>query len=107
MSGELWDKAAQNERTQLSWQRTTLSGLACSLVVARLLAPTSLVLAVTVALAAIVTTALLGLLSRRRYTAYNRALHRGDPIGDGRTHLLTSALVVITGAGALVYLLMV
>ncbi len=107
MSGALWDRAAQNERTQLSWQRTSLSGLACSLVVARLLAPSSLVLAVTFALAATASTAVIGWLSIRRYASTNRALHRGTPIGDGRAHLATSGLVVVTAAAALVYVLMV
>ena len=46
----------QNERTGLAWQRTMLSGLTCSVLVARLLASVSTTLAVIIGLLALLGT---------------------------------------------------
>lgn len=98
-----WDPGVQNERTRLAWQRTTLSGLACSLLIARLLAGSSLTLAVAVGLTAVVTSAAVGWLSTRRYAKNNVALHADRLTTGARSHLLVTALVTITALGALVY----
>ncbi|MCW2810401.1 MAG: uncharacterized protein JWP61_859 [Friedmanniella sp.] len=100
-----WDAGLQNERTGLAWQRTMLSGLACSLLVARLLAPRSLTLAVLTGLVALLGTAVLGTVSLRRFRVTGAALHGGRPVGDGRAPLLIAALVILTAAGALAYVL--
>lgn len=98
-----WDAGLQNERTRLAWQRTALSGLACSLIVARLLAPASVTAAVMLGLAATMSAAGLGRLTSRRYRFTQSALHRGRPVGDARPHLLLMGLVVLTGLGAVLY----
>lgn len=99
-----WDAGLQNERTRLAWQRTTLSGLTCSLLVARLLAPTSLVLAIGIGLAAVVSSAALGWFSMKRYTDLHLALHRGTTLVATRAQLVVTVLVTVTAVGALVYL---
>jgi uncharacterized membrane protein YidH (DUF202 family) len=98
-----WDPGMQNERTRLAWQRTILSGLACSLLVSRLLASTSLALAIAIGLAAVLSSAALGWFSIKRYTDNHLALHADAPTASGRSHLVIVALVTVTAAGAAVY----
>lgn len=101
----LWDDGAQNERTRLAWQRTTLSALALGLILARLLVGTSLVLAVLIALTAVLLAGALHWSAVRRYTRANIALGARQPLaGDGRSHALLMALVALVGLGALGYL---
>jgi putative membrane protein len=102
---EVWDPGLQNERTRLAWQRTTLAGLVCGLVVARLLSPASLVLAVTLGLAAVINSALLARLAAQRYASNQASLHTGQALSDARAHLGVTTLVIATGAGALLYVL--
>ncbi len=102
-NGDIWDPGMHNERTRLAWQRTTLSGLACGLVVARLVSSASLALAIVVGLASIATTALLGWLTMRRYAVNQKNLHAAHPLTDARAHLGVTVLLVVTGVGALVY----
>ena len=98
-----WDPGLQNERTGLAWQRTLLAGLTCGLLVARLLASLSVILAVAVGIAALLTTAVLGWLAILRFRTASAALHADRPIGDGRENCLIAAVTVLTGLGALVY----
>lgn len=99
-----WDPGAQNERTRLAWQRTTLSGLTCSLLVSRLLAPDSVTLAIAVGLAAVLSSATLGWFSTKRYADNHAALHSAGVLHGARSHLVVTALVVVTAVGALLYL---
>ena len=101
-----WDPGLQNERTGLAWQRTLLSGLACSLVVARLLALVSLVAAVVTAVLAVACTAALGVLALRRYRKNDAAVRQERPLADGREPLLLSALVTITALAAACFVLL-
>ncbi len=101
-----WDAGLQNERTGLAWQRTVLSGLACGLLVARLLASRSVVLAVVTGLLALLGTAVLGTVALRRFRLTGDALHTGRPVGDGRAPLVIAALVSLTAAGALAYVVL-
>ena len=98
-----WDPGMQNERTRLAWQRTTLSGLTCSLVVSRLLAELSLSLAITVGLAAVLSSAVLGWFSTRRYAENQIALHGHGLIAGARSHLVLTGLVIITALGGVGY----
>jgi len=94
------DPGLPSERTGLAWQRTLLSGLACALVVARLLALSSWVAGLVTALLALGCTAALGFLALRRYQQNDRALRRHRPLADGRDPLLLTALVTVTALAA-------
>jgi uncharacterized membrane protein YidH (DUF202 family) len=98
-----WDPGLQNERTGLAWQRTMLAGLACSLLVARLLASISIFMSVILGLVALLCTAGLGLMAIRRFRLNNLAIHREEALGDGKANALLSMLVVMTAVGALLY----
>jgi uncharacterized membrane protein YidH (DUF202 family) len=100
-----WDTGLQIERTGLAWQRTLLSGLGISLLVARFVASLSLALAVVVGVAALLGTAALGWLAVLRFRATHMALHADRPVGDARAQLLITALTLMTGIGALLYVL--
>jgi hypothetical protein len=87
----------------LAWQRTMLAGLTCSLLVARLLAPISIIVSVGIGLLALLCTAGLGYMAIRRFRLNNLAIHREEALGDGKANALLSMLVVLTGVGALLY----
>jgi uncharacterized membrane protein YidH (DUF202 family) len=97
-----WDPGLQSERTALAWQRTLLSGLACSLVVARLVALVSWPAAVATGLTAVGTTAALAVLARRRFRSNDSAVRQQRPLADARAPLLLCVLVVLTATGAAV-----
>lgn len=98
-----WDPGLQNERTGLAWQRTMLSGLACSLLVARVLASVSVLLALAVGLLALLTTAGLGWVAIRRFRTNDAALRIGQPVSRGAPVLLLTVVVSATAVAALVY----
>ena len=103
MTAGPWDPGLQNERTGLAWQRTMLSGLTCSLLVARLLATVSITVAAIIGLLAMLCTACLGWMAISRFRRHEAALRASHPVGDGRANLLLSGLVIITAAGAFLY----
>ena len=70
---------------------------------ARLVASLSVVLAVAVGVAALLGTAALGGIAILRFRATHEALHAERPVGDGRAPLLIATLTVLTGIGALLY----
>lgn len=100
-----WDPGLQHERTGLAWQRTALSGLACSLLVARLLVSLSVTLAVVTGVLALGTTVGLGAVAVDRFHRNGRALAAGEPLGDARPQALAAVLVGLTALAALVYVL--
>jgi uncharacterized membrane protein YidH (DUF202 family) len=105
MTAAPWDSGLQNERTGLAWQRTMLAGLTCGLLVARLLAGISVVVALLIGLAALLTTAVLGWMAISRFRSNSHALHAGEPVGDARPQLLVSLVVTLTALGALLFAL--
>lgn len=98
-----WDPGLQNERTGLAWQRTMLAGLACSLLVVRLLADVSLALAAITGLVALLGTAGLGWVAIQRFRRNGDALHAARPIGGARAQALITLVVSVTALGALVF----
>jgi uncharacterized membrane protein YidH (DUF202 family) len=107
MTAGPWDPGLQNERTGLAWQRTMLSGLTCSLLVARLLASVSLTVAAILGLLAMLCTAGLGWIAISRFRRNDAALRGSHPVSDGRANALVSGLVMITAVGAVLYVAMV
>ena len=103
MTAHPWDSGLQNERTGLAWQRTMLAGLTCSLLVARLLAEISVVLAMLLGVVALLTTAALSWMAIFRFRSHSQALHAGQALGDGRPQLLISVVVGLTALGALLF----
>ena len=101
-----WDTGLQNERTGLAWQRTMLSGLACGLLVTRLLAELSPALAVLTGALALGATAAFGWAALRRFRLNAEALVRGGILGDGRPAALAVVLLSLTGLGALGFVLL-
>ncbi len=83
-----------------------LSGLTCSVLVARLLADVSVTLAVIVGLLALLGTALLGWIALTRFRHNEAALRRGGPVSDGRANLALSAVVAMTAVGAGAYVVL-
>jgi uncharacterized membrane protein YidH (DUF202 family) len=101
-----WDPGLQVERTGLAWQRTLLSGLACSLAVARLLALVSWTAAAVVGVLAVGGTAALGVLARDRLRRNDAAVREQRPLADGRAPLLLTLLVVVTALAAAAFVLL-
>ncbi|HLT62265.1 MAG TPA: DUF202 domain-containing protein [Microlunatus sp.] len=100
------DPGLQNERTTLAWQRTTLAGLACALLIARLTFSHAAVVAIIIAAVAMVVASALGLLARRRYKI-NRATWHTDRLGtDGGTVVALTLLILIIAVGATGYVLL-
>ena len=102
-----WDPGLQNERTGLAWQRTVLSGLGWGLLVARLLADVSPTLAILTGVLALGAAAALGWAALRRFRREARTLEAGGQPGDGRPPALAMVLLVVTGAAAGAYVLLV
>ncbi len=99
------DPGLQNERTALAWLRTYLAGLGVALVVARLVAEHSLVLALGLVTTAGALSALVGRSAVRRYRASALSLARQGALPDGRLPALVAALTALLGVGALGYVL--
>ena len=102
-----WDVGLQNERTGLAWQRTMLSGLACGLIVARLLAGVSLTLAILTGVVSLGAAAAFGWVALRRFRLNVRALATGRYLDDARPAALAAALLVLTALAAAGYVLLV
>ncbi|MGY4719447.1 YidH family protein [Naumannella cuiyingiana] len=92
-----WDPGLQNERTRLAWQRTALSLLVATLVMARLLAHTSIPLAIGLSTASVLIMAALARLAERRYRLAQRRLHANAPLSGAGLPAAMTALLVLLG----------
>ena len=100
-----WDSGLQIERTKLAWQRTALSTFVFSLVVTRLIATRSVVVAVIIGLLAAIAALTLGLTATLRHHRGTRALYAQSPLPDARSFAALCALTVVAGIGAAAYAL--
>lgn len=98
----VWDAGLQPERTTLAWQRTALAATACSLVAARLIAESHLILGIVVAVLAIGCGAGIALAARQRHQRAVRAVHSNIPVPDARGPFWITALIVVAGGGVAV-----
>ena len=104
MSEQLFDPGLQPERTELAWRRTILALAVGGIVALRLLPGTLGAWSIGAALAGLVLTALLWVLSARRSRRITTALlHDGQLPGAG----LLLLLATLTTVGALLGLLYV
>lgn len=101
-----WDPGLQNERTGLAWQRTLLSGLACALLVGRLLVGVWLPGAVVTSVLALGGTAALGWLALGRFRSNGTALATGAQLADGRAPALVAGVVLATAVAAGAFVLL-
>jgi hypothetical protein len=53
----------------------------------------------------VINSALLARLAAQRYASNQASLHTGQALSDARAHLGVTTLVIATGAGALLYVL--
>lgn len=107
MTDRYADEGAQNERTRLAWQRTLLSALTCSLLIARLLASAWVSLALAVALVALAVSAWMSWLVIRRYRRHHAAFVARRHLPDAKIPFLATALVALTALGALGYVVLI
>jgi hypothetical protein len=84
-----------------------LSGLACGLLVARLLAGVSLTLAILTGVLALGTATAFSAVALRRFRLNARALAAGRHLDDARPAALATGLLVVTALAAVGYVLLV
>ncbi|GAA2809844.1 MULTISPECIES: DUF202 domain-containing protein [Crossiella] len=99
------DPGLQPERTVLAWRRTLLAFLGAALVLLRLAAHRSPLLAAGIVLVAGPVAALVSLDLRRRYRRVRADLPGSASRWDGRLPLWTSLFAGLLGLGALLYVL--
>jgi len=94
------DPGLQAERTRLSWQRTMLSSLGFSMIVARLVAIYSIPGGIAVAAASAIAAAAVGIAAHRRYQGGHLAAHGQSLMPDGRFFAAMASLLVVSGIAA-------
>ncbi|WP_392507432.1 DUF202 domain-containing protein [Naumannella halotolerans] len=100
-----WDPGLQNERTWLAWQRTALSVLVCTLVMARLLAGHNAAAALVIAGLSTVAMLFLGLSGRHHYVRDQQRLHDGAPVSRIVLPSLLTALFLLLGSSAAIWVI--
>lgn len=89
---EVWDSGLQLERTTLAWLRTALALLAGAVIVARLVAHKSLLVAVLSTVLTIPVAMFVSWLAWRRHLRSHQSLHTRAALPDGRLHAVLAAL---------------
>lgn len=102
----VWDEGLQPERTFLAWQRTNLSLLAATVVVARLVALDNLLLGGIIAGLGLLIVSAITVRTQRRYRRVHRVLHAGDALPGGRANLAMTGMLLLAGLGALAFSLL-
>ncbi|MHA6805519.1 DUF202 domain-containing protein [Salinifilum ghardaiensis] len=101
-----WDPGLQTERTALAWLRTTLAFTVGVLVLLRLLAWHSVLAAAVCAVVLVPLVAGSTWLTWRRNLQEERRLHAARPLPGAGLHAAVTAAVVLTGAAALLYIVL-
>ncbi|WP_026927840.1 YidH family protein [Granulicoccus phenolivorans] len=102
----VWDRGLQPERTFLAWQRTNLSLLAATLVIARLVSLHDLLFGAVIAGVGLLIVSAITVRTQRRYRRVHRVLHAGDALPGGRANLAMTGMLLLAGIGALAYTLL-
>lgn len=95
------DPGLQVERTTLAWIRTSLAFAVVSLLMIRAGRPGTIVVALLLALAGVITAAGLGLVQRARHRGRVTDFNRADPVHGPRAVLAGTVLTVALALAAL------
>ncbi|GAB3268434.1 DUF202 domain-containing protein [Kineosporia babensis] len=95
------DPGLQVERTTLAWIRTALAFAVVSLLLIRTGRPETIVVAILLAMAGVITAAGLGLVQRARHRGRVTDFNQADPVHGPRAVLVGTLLTIVLALGAL------
>jgi putative membrane protein len=100
-----WDPGLQLERTTLAWVRTTLSFVASGIVVVRLVAHSSIVLALVCVCAGLPLAIFIAWLALGRHRRATHRLHNDEPLPGGSLPAALAGLAIFVGCTGIIYVL--